>query len=152
MHFFVGGGGEVGANKVSWVMRKLANYPLSSSLSFAGPQKKASSTRASRVARRGEWLERSKCKISWKCGRKTSKVTSRQLSPFRRPLRIERETCGDETKTVRSYGLATSSPGSSRFPIWRRKTRRPWGQAWRSSSPKMAMQTWTPRDFLLALQ
>ena len=35
MHFFCGGGGGVGANEVSWVMRKLANYPLSSSLSFA---------------------------------------------------------------------------------------------------------------------
>ena len=42
MHFFFGGGGGggrgkggVGSNKVSWVMRKLANYPLSSSLSFA---------------------------------------------------------------------------------------------------------------------
>ena len=36
--------------------------------------------------------------------------------------------------------------GSSRFPIWRRKTRRPWGRGWWSSSPKVAVLTWTPVD------
>ena len=42
--------GGVGANKVSWVMRKLANYPLSSSLSFACQTNKPH-PHASRVAR-----------------------------------------------------------------------------------------------------
>ena len=38
MHFFGGGEGKgegLGEQSVLWVMRKLANYPLSSSLSFA---------------------------------------------------------------------------------------------------------------------
>ena len=136
-----GEGEGLSKQSVLWVMRKLANFLLSSSLSFACHTNKPHphALRGSRETRR--ITGRNKCKISWKWCRKTSEATSRQLSPSRRPLRIERETCGDETKTVRSYGLATSSPGSSRFPIWRRKTRRRWGQAWRSSSQKMAMQT-----------
>ena len=49
----------------------------------------------------------------------------------------------EDGAVLRSSNLV---PGSSRFPIRRRKTRRPWGRGWWSSSPKVAVLTWTPVD------